>query len=74
MFLDRTGRNGLAGCRAAYSDCDSFGFGFVARDTWTGCLDAPDFMPQGSCLSGRLSLANRDRITGCAHPGTCHDA
>ena len=80
MFKDMTGFHGLAGCRAGYSDCASFGEGFVARDTWSGCLDAPDFMPQGSVRihntmrhCPQLSMANRDALAGCAKPGTGYD-
>ena len=65
----------FAGCRIGYADCDTFGCGFIARDTWSGCLDAPDFMPQGSVTRiGKstliLSRSNRDINAGCAYPGT----
>lgn len=80
VYYDCTGRNGLAGCRYGYADVDAFGAGFVTRDTWSGNLDAPDFVPQGSMRamgtvrhSPRLSFANRDRLTGHAKPGTLHD-
>ena len=68
------------GMRYGFADCDSFGAGVVARDTWSGCLDAVDYMPQGSVIARhttvhhpRLSVANRNVIDGRAAPGTCHD-
>jgi hypothetical protein len=80
MFHDCTGRFGLKGARSGFTDCDSFGRGLVACDTWTGCLDAPDYYPQGSVRvnntikhSPNLSLANRDAIAGCADIGVGHD-
>jgi hypothetical protein len=70
----------FAGCRAGFTDCDSFGQGFVARDTWSGCLDAPSYIAQGSHRYPgtikhvvRPSMANRDVLTGHAHIGVCHD-
>jgi len=80
MFYDVTGRNGLKHARSGFTDCDAFGFGLVARDTWTGCLDAPDYIPQGSVRvwntikhSPNLSLANRDAMAGHAYPGVGSD-
>lgn len=74
MFRDCTGRYGVTGIRYGFTDCDAFGEGFIARDTWTGNLDAPSFMPQGSVVRHGMSLASRDRLAGdYAHPGTCHD-
>lgn len=37
--------------RSGFSDADDFGFGFVARSTASGRLDAPDLIPAGSMES-----------------------
>lgn len=63
--------------RAGYADADDLLIGYVARSTWTGRLDAPDYMPLGSTI-GRArtierSVANRDALAGRAYPGTYHD-
>jgi hypothetical protein len=76
-----TGGYGLAHPRIGFSDYDAFRAGFIARDTWTGNLDAPDYMPQGSMLAGpnigkhgeRASIAHRDHDTGYRPLGACHD-
>lgn len=65
--------------RAGYTDCDDFGGnGYVARNTWTGCLDATDYIPQGSIkgigMSGNhpeATLAHRDGKD--RPPGSPHD-
>lgn len=71
---------GFAGSRAGFTDYDAFGAGFIARDTWSGNLDAPDFMPQGSVRASgttkdyaRMSLANRNVLTGHQSVGVLHD-
>lgn len=71
MYTEITGRSGLPSPRAGFSDCAAFGFGFMARDTWSGCLDAPHFIPQGSVRvsntikhAPHLSLAHRDGADG----------
>jgi hypothetical protein len=66
--------------RACFADACTFGFGFIACDTWSGCLDAPDYMPQGSVRvwntmkhAPNLSVANRDYLAGCAAIGVGSD-
>lgn len=55
------------GARVGFTDHDAFGAGFVAAQTYAGCLDAPDWMPQGSARVHNtlrhypvLSIALRD--------------
>jgi len=65
---------------ARFSDYDDFGFGYWVRNTWGGCLDAPDYIPHGSVRIHRTiahapsaSSGHRDWETGCMPLGTCHD-
>ena len=80
MFHDKTGKGGLPCARVGFTDYDTFRFGYIARDTWSGNLDAPDFMPQGSVRvwntlkhAPGLALAHRDELAGCKRPGWQHD-
>ena len=42
--------------RHGFFDSDDFGFGLVAKSTWTGCLDAPDLMPCGSMTESGTTI------------------